>query len=182
MINPAYQDEEVIKTIRQTFKKTGMVHLDNFMDEKSYILLKEKSKKLKFTYKKIPDSFSYSVSSQKNFFESFDFKNYLKRVSDKNIRLTATTIKRFSHRDYTIIKDGQKTSELLFVFFLVDRWEIRWGGNKVMTTKDESYVFPPRANSLLIIKKTPYTKEFLQYINHKAERNHMILIEGSIKD
>ena len=91
-------------------------------------------------------------------------------------------VKRFSHKDYTILHDGKdkiKREKCRFLFFICKKWNFEWGGNKIITGKI-NYVITPLENSLLITKERKNFNSFIQYVNHKARKQNFIVLEGEI--
>ena len=204
MINKIYLDPTVQSQIRKVFQKSKVARIDNFLNNKEYNKIKKLANKLKFSHTKIPDKYSFSVANSKEMQTLFakeitpfiqniakakpghiEIKKSLSRRSgllDAQDRLSNLDIKKFSHRDYTLLHDEEKSKvpkRVEFFFFISPDWNPLHGGNKVYVKKGRSLIFPPKANSLVIVEIDSKTNSFLQYINHKVKKKSFIIIEGN---
>lgn len=157
------------------FKKNKIVKLESFLISKNYIELEKKLTKLKTIHNKIPDKFSFS-SFVKIPNEEQGLLGFLEEVIGK---VKTVEIKKFSHRDYTILHDDLKMEKGRKVyFFICANWKAEFGGNLVFVReKKDNFFVTPLGNSLVLIDKEKDTKEFVQYVNHLAGKNRFIIVE-----
>jgi len=173
MIQGRYLDSEIITEMKTVLDRNGFLRLDDFFyGEISFI------EELNFVRKKVADEYAYSVSEI-----SGDIVDWLKRFL-QSISLGEDwefELQKFSHSDYTLIKDSSNEGgEYLFYYFL-DEWNSEWGGNLFFNSlRGEQMKITPRKNTFLLIKKNSETKAFIQYVTSLAERNSFRIICGKI--
>lgn len=187
LINKNYLDKKSITAIKKEFKNKGVVKLDYFLESKEYNKLKKSVKKIRFFQKKAPDTFSYSTSKSNPDISKLlnikEIKNFIKQIAGDNYNLSNLSIKKFKHRDYSIMHDSGKIEKgLEFIFFLCENWNPMWGGNKVYVKNEKTFLFTPKGNSFILINNKKFSKTFTQYINHLANKNSIILINGELKE
>lgn len=187
MINSIYLDKNNLKEIEREFSKAKMVRLDGFIEENLYEKLKKEVKKSLAHEKKIPDKFSFSSLEisrlTKQILDSEEMNYILENITCEKIKSVKIEARKFSHKDYTLLHDSEESSnsQIEFFLFISESWNPSWGGNKVYLKKGKSFIFPPRGNSLIIVKKDRQTNSFVQYINHLAGNNFETIIEGTCK-
>jgi len=173
MIRESYLDSKVISEMKTFLEENGFLRLDNFSSEENCSI-----ENLDFVQKKIADECSYSVA------EVFgELKEELKRFLEKFDLGTVETIslRRFSHRDYTLIKDGNSEKGYLFFYFVRGEWDGKWGGNLFFNSLEgEQMKIVPKKNSFLLIKRNSETKAFIQYVTNLAGKNSFEIICGRI--
>lgn len=182
-MNSYYLDKENLRMIGKEFEKIGMVRLDGFVEENLYEELKQEVLKEKFIREKTATKFSFSKSKSsllaREIFDSPELKFIVENIIGKKFSNVKLDLRRFSHRDYTLIHDSKlKKNKFEFLFFICENWNSKWGGNKVYVLNGKSYVFPPRGNSFILVENKKDLKGFLQYVNHLCGRNKFYLIEG----
>ena len=183
MINQNYLNKYNLEIIKKQFSKYKMIRLGFFIENKLYKKLKREIQKEKFEKKKIADKFSYSACSSaksiKNIFNSDELKFVIESILNKKINKIKLEIKKFQHGNYTLMHDSNINKDnLKFYLFICNSWNPKWGGNKVYIKKEKSYVFSPNGNSFILIRNEKNSKNFIQYINHQARNNKLIILQG----
>ena len=168
-INSAYLLPKNIIKIKKHMEKRGMVRLEYFLTQESFDKLKKEAQKLDFYRKKQPNQFSYSMSAATANIEM------LKKFSSNFLKIRNWQIKKFQRRDYTLLNDKYKSKNKA-LFFICENWNSKAGGNFIVRKNNSSFVFPPKPNTLLLIKNLEHN--FIQYINHKAKTKSFIIVEG----
>jgi len=184
-MNSFYLTKENLKIISQEFSKSKVVRLDGFIEENLYENLKKETTKNKFKHTKTPDKFSFSESKNSNLtnqiLKSPELEYIIKNITRSGFKIKRLKTKKFTHKDYTIVRDEpNKKKEMGFFFFICESWNPLWGGNKVLIKKNKTLVFPPRGNSFILIQKEKGVKEFIQYVNNLAKNQSITLIEGEL--
>lgn len=167
--------------IKKEFKNKGAVKLDYFIDQRKYKKIEKIIKKLKFKQIKIPDKFSYSTPKSniniKKLLGIGEIKNFIRAITNKNCNLSNLSIKKFKHKDYSIMHDSKKTeNNMEFIFFICKNWNPMWGSNRVCVKNEKTFLFTPKGNSLVFINKKKITKDFTQYVNRFAKKSEIIII------
>lgn len=181
-MNQSYLEKETLERIKKHFSKNKMAKLDFFLAESELKNLTQKTISLKFRKTKIPDRFSFSLANTKNInaalFNIFNLT--IEKITSKRIK--QIQIKKFSHKDYSIIHDetfrGEKSKA---IFFITQNWDLKFGGNLALIKGPQSFIITPQNNSLFIYEKENADKEFIQYINHLSRKNHFFTLEFSLK-
>ncbi|MCA9485657.1 MAG: hypothetical protein KC506_02330 [Nanoarchaeota archaeon] len=178
MINPIYLQKEIIQTLKKELSnsKSNSIVLNKFLTKETYDLLKQKLQKTKFSHKKAPDKFSFS---QGNNFEIKDVSKFLKNLTSK--KFSNFTPKKFSHKDYTLIHDSllPKKQNILAIIFVTKKWNLSNGGNLVSLKKEKTFVYPPKPNTLVLIKQAKKQKSFIQYVNCNAKNKSFYILEAN---
>ena len=181
MINQIYLKEKILEEIKKEFKKNKIIKLENFLESGVYKIVDLEARKINLNHVKIPDKFSFSFGKPpekiKEIFLSGEMKKTIKKLTNKKIN--KIRIKKFSHKDYTLIHDSSKNSKKIKIFFFIcDTWNPDHGGNFVFTKSDrKTFYITPHPNSLCIINKQKEWKDFVQYINHLSQNRQIIVIE-----
>lgn len=183
MINQNYLNKGNLKIIKKEFHKSKMIRLDSLLKKNSYEKLKREIQQEKFVHEKIATKFSYSKCKlptlAREVFDSPELKFIVQNIVGGRLGKINLELKKFKHKDYTIIHDsGIKQNQLEFFFFVCNLWNQKWGGNKIYIKKGKSYIFPPRENSFILIQNQRNAKDFIQYVNHLAKKNYFYIIEG----
>lgn len=185
MISLVYQNKKILEEIKKEFKKYNIIKLESFFNKSFYEALKEESESLKFKHKKVANQFSYSTTSQENkirkLLSSEQFSSFIKFITGKS--LSSLEIKKFGHKDYTLLHDSESQSEGIKAFiFICEKWEPDLGGNFVFTkSTGQTFYITPMENSISIVNKQKDWKEFIQYVNHLSEQREIIVIECELK-
>ncbi len=182
-MNSYYLDKGNLKIIRGNFLEKGMIRLDGFVEENLYERLKREIEKEKFIHEKIATKFSYSACKlpalAREILDSPELRFIVQNIYRKKLGKLNLEVRKFGHRDYTLIHDSiLKKDTLEFIFFVCEQWNPKWGGNKVYVKKEKSYVFPPRGNSFVLVENKKELKGFVQYVNHLSKKNKFTAVEG----
>ena len=189
-ITPDYLSPAVQEAIANSFKMNELksTHLYNFLDQKisNKIKLSLKKARAKIDFRADSNSFSTIPKGKEvsDIFQSKDFKIFLEKVSGKKIKKISIEIKSFSHKNFTIMHDGDNIKEdFHFLYILSTNWNSSAGGNRVYLTKSgegDSFIFPPIDNSLVVVDQDKKTNAFFQYVNHCAGKNRYFVVHGKI--
>ena len=185
MMNSYYLDKKNLEIIGREFSKIKIIRLEGFIEENLYETLKREIGKNKFSHKKVPDKFSFSESKNSKLTNQIlgspELEYIVQNIIKKSVKVSGIKTKKFSHKDYAIIKDEpNKKEELEFFFFICESWNPIWGGNKALIKKEKTFVFPPGGNSFILAQKEKDAKEFTQYVNNLSTNRSFIIIEGKL--
>lgn len=212
-----YFQPEILKQMKTHYKQAGgMIYLPDFLGEKMYGTILEELEKSKGKKEKIADRFSYEVLKHeelKRIFSSPQSLEMLGGVMGTKIKNVEIAIRRYGHRDYSLIHDSEgKCKRVEFTFLLMRKWNTAWGGHKVYICEgEEPRLVPLAGNGLLLIDTensvncTPLCPEFsvqripgkrgptkgilckhkqmnsfVQYVNHYAGKEKLVMVEGFI--
>ena len=187
-INEIYLNKEIIKQVRENFRQSEeIIVLTEFLKKRECEKIKKRARKLSGEKIIIPDKFSYFKICDKEVNEIFNSDEFLKFISGiitKGVKVKETSIRKFGHRDYTLLHDDSNTQEgYEFFFFISDNWSHSFGGCKVYVDtqgKKDSLIFIPENNKFCLIK-CKNRRGFMKYVNHLAEDREIILVEGFVR-
>ena len=118
-------------------------------------------------------------------FNSEEFLDFVERLIGKKIGKAKIKIKKFRHKDYTLLHDEEmkkeKEKRLEFFFFICEDWNFLYGGNKIFVIgekNEKTFVFTPSGNSFSLVNKDKNIKEFVQYVKHFARDREFVIVEG----
>lgn len=176
LINQIYLNDAVLKELKSQFRKNKVLKLDSFLVEEDYLAMKKSLGSSKMIHNKVPDTFSFSSVLRVKDLVSWEFLDFLESVIGT---VTTVEIKTFSHRDYTLLHDDVKrVKEKKAYFFLCDSWDELYGGNIVFVReRNDNFYIAPFGNSLVFVDKEKSTKEFVQYVNHRARKKSFMVVE-----
>jgi len=193
MINKIYTDGNIQYQIKKEFlsKKPGHVVLKGFLDEGEYAKLREEIKNARREHVRVADRYSYGVIESKQvneIFQSKEFKQFISKIINRDIKQISVMIREFAWRDYTLLHDAEdKKEEMRFFFFILPgglEWDYFWGGSRVYHLergKGKSLVFAPSENTLCVIHKRKDDLDFMQYINHYVGDKGVVVVEGTVE-
>ena len=159
--NPAYLDTRVLAQLRETFT------------EKKHLLLNQFAKlptPTKWKHAYIPDAHSYDSAA---FTPPDALTQFIETIVQQKLQLLDSTFLRFGSSDYTILRDGP-AKDVIEVILCLSEWNTEWGGNIIYKTDYEATVIRPQLNALSIVQ-TGKKKCFVQYVNHHAGKNKLVL-------
>lgn len=167
MINPFYEDPEVLRAIRAAWKANGSVALkDVLMHEPQ---LREWRRII------VPDRFSFEGHARIP--EQRMLSAFVARITGK--RPLMDCAKRFSHKDYTVLHDKDIQKPGIVALLFLEEWEEDWGGKIVFMRGGKTLEeFVPRKNTLLIVERKKGTRHFVKYINNHAGKRKLTIISA----
>ena len=185
-INPLYMQKETMEEIKDSFTQSSphIIHLPHFFSLSVYESLLKEMQSAQGTKKKIANRYAYTQINTKEpaFLNSVEFSRWLSTITAKNSKKVEFVVRSFTHRDYTLLHDSETIgARLEFFILLMKKWDTRWGGHTVYVAENkEPLLFPLEGNSLSLIQKEKYRHKFLQYINHHAQKEKLIIIQGTL--
>ncbi|MEK6825896.1 MAG: hypothetical protein AABY00_03860 [Nanoarchaeota archaeon] len=183
-LNPLYTQEETLQQIKESFASStpNILHLPHFLTMQIYESLLKQCASAKEVHKKVADRYSYTELKEipASMLQSAEFISWLSSITGRKIKKISYTLKKFSHCDYTLLHDSETIGERLeFFILLMPNWDSRWGGHTVYVAEEQSPIlFPLEGNSFNLINKEKNRHKFIQYINHYAKKEKMVIIEG----
>lgn len=191
MIEKIYQSAETQKQMHVYLKSAPAesIVLTNIFEKETYEAIQKIIQTGTFTHVKIPDKYSYALLNAEkilelnNILQNPEWASLLEAMIGKKIRSQTLKVKRFAHKDYTLIHDEQiKQHPYEFcIWICTNPWSPEWGGNKIYEKNEQAYTFSPINNTLALMKNNKHDHDFIQYINHTAKQSTYILIEGEIQ-
>ncbi len=185
MITALYQNKSILKKVKQEFEKSNIIKLESFFTPTFYEELKAEVEVLKFKHKKVADKYSFSESPDSGKIASFlqdkEMEFFFDILTGKKI--SEIKVKKFSHKDYTLLHDSAISSEQTkALIFVCEKWPPDLGGNFVFTKSDgKTFYITPMENTISLVKKKKDWKEFVQYINHQSAQRKIFVIEINLK-
>lgn len=185
-LNPAYLDTNTIPKMQEAFKESPLksIRLNHFLNDRSYVKTEISVHKAKAKHAKIADRFSYSdvvIPKQvATFFTSKEFLRLISVITGKKLKRCELSIKKFGHRDYTLLHDSEALKPGLEFFFDINPvWNPAWGGSLVYRdAQEELFRLHPTANALTIVNRKKGMFRFLEYVNVKSGQNVRIVVQG----
>lgn len=188
MINSFYKNKDILEKIKKSYKENNPNHvlLLDFFEKDFYLKLKNKSHSERVKLEKTPNKFSYEELNSNSFEEVVDLRElneFIGKILSRKTKLSNLRIRKFSHKDYTIIHDEQEHSEQeKFILFIPSRevFNLSSGGQKVFQLDGgkENIKFTPKENSLVLIKQGKEDYDFIQYLNNLVGKESLIVVEG----
>jgi hypothetical protein len=187
MVSTIYLDSGLAKQMQESFSSIGAIVLPGFLKEKEYKDILKTLDGVKGRKRRVPDSYSYDLldfSELKKVFEGEDVRKAIENILGKKAGELKVEVKRFGHRDYTLIHDSENVGERFeFFFFLCPEWKAESGGMKVYSSSSEDaepLVFLPEGNSFCLIHRKKDMNSFVKYVNNLAGKKNFVLVEGFI--
>ena len=186
-VNPLYRQRKIQEQMRAHYRAGGnLIYLPDFFTSEAYAVLSRDLQKVKGSHERVADRFSYTPLHFKalwRFFSSREFALWIQTLTGAKVNKVTITIRRYGHRDYRLLHDGEQTgARLEFCFLFLKRWDAHWGGHLSYVDEERKpRLLPLQGNGLLLIDKPRTTGSFVQYINHHAGNNVFVLVEGSIE-
>lgn len=181
MINKVYLDENVLKSMGEFFSENGFLVLSDFFEKECYEQT-ETSLESSGERKIIPDKYSYGELESA---ESEEVHSFIRKIAGEEDLKFKTEVKKFGHRDFTLLHDSETVGERYeFFIFVCDEWDSEWGGMKVYADSSDSdpLVFLPIGNTFCLVRKGEDMGSFIKYINNHAGENKFVLVEGNSED
>ena len=182
LVNDIYLNAAVVKQMKTAFKNTGVLRLDSFFNELKYKAIFDLFDSINGKKKKIADRFSFEEMNAhkiKKMFASKEFISFISSIIGKKFYKIKVEVRRFRHRDYTLVHDFNSRGIEFFMFFSKG-WSDKLGGQLVYRDVDgKSLIFNVRGDSFVLINSRSYRK-FVKYVNHLAGKRSFVLIEGKI--
>eukprot|EP00123_Amoebidium_parasiticum_P022380 comp86257_c0_seq1/m.48466 comp86257_c0_seq1/g.48466 ORF comp86257_c0_seq1/g.48466 comp86257_c0_seq1/m.48466 type:complete len:542 (-) comp86257_c0_seq1:349-1974(-) len=193
-LNPDYLKPEAVTKIGEHFVEQSSVQLQGFIRADRYEALKnglENAHKdpqgdtcVSFQALGPPHQRHYSrgcgasgiVADFAAFLRSSAFWTYLSNVSNLQLARGTLELRKFGHRDYTLLHDSDQTVgvEALDVQYTclvgVSKWDMAWGGfTSYLAGKDELLTVLPEDNTLSLVFRDEETMRFIKYLNHHTQ-------------
>ncbi|MEK6889204.1 MAG: hypothetical protein AABW80_03805 [Nanoarchaeota archaeon] len=186
-LNDRYASEKMYKEMGEHFKanKEKALKLNEFLKEDSYGGLKELLER-DAEKKKIANRFSFEeMGIDKKIeciFADLDFLDFAGAVVGRKIKKGEIKVKRFKHRDYTLLHDSDDVKPgIVFFFFICSGWNGEYGGEKVYLGGKQPLICMPEPNTFYLLKKQEGVREFVRYVNNLAGKNAFIIVEGKLE-
>ena len=173
MINPLYRNKMIIKEMQQEFKRSHVLKLENFYISPEKI--EKKIKKIKFHREYIPTEYSFEKGNILPIDEK-ELKNFLSLFFKKEGKIT---IKKYGHKDYTLLSDKEKKKIGVCIIDFTKGWKKEAGGYTSFIKKNEERVrVYPKYNTCTLIE-TRNKRSFVKYVNCLSKKKRVI-IEGTV--
>ncbi len=188
-LNSPYKEQIIQAEMRKTFVDTtpNKISIPNILSKKIYEELEQSLQSQQPEKMKIPDRYSFSslqaTKETIQLFQSDEVLDLIEHITGKRIKNISLTIKKYTHRDYTLLHEDKNPQEKTEFFLVIapKSWQNAWGGNKIYRdTNGNAVIFTPAPNTLNIIQKSSHDNSFIQYINHLATNQSIIYIEGTL--
>jgi hypothetical protein len=84
----------------------------------------------------------------------------------------------FGHKDYTVVNDqALEKPGTDIIIDLTSTWSSEWGGSVVYVDGSGDFTkIVPEDNKLVLIMRDKKRHRFVQYVNHKAEKNKRVFL------
>ena len=188
-LNALYLDTNNIQKMEQAYVDSvmGSLRLHSFLNDRRFVELEKYVYKSSGKHEKIADRFSYTTlpfpKELEQFFSSPEFLSLLSFITKKKFKTCEISVKKFGHRDYTLLHDSERL-KLGFEFFLDinPMWNPVWGGSLIYRdAKEELFRVPPAANAFTLVNRQKGMHRFVEYVNVKSGNNVRIIVEGKLR-
>lgn len=188
-INPQYLSAETMQQIEKQFSSNPVPHIQlaQFLLPQKAEEIRKALEKIKWQHQYIPHMHSYALGNASgntpinqffSFLDSNGFKVFLGTMLRKEIKTIEKEMLLFQHRDYTLLHDSrQEKDAVLCCFDFTKDWLLGAGGETVVVSKTEPLLFPRLCNALTLVQLKPDIHYFLKYVNAKAEKRKIFLIQ-----
>jgi len=207
IINRNYLPDQTINKIKYSFRDNNdfpSISLINFFDKKIYFFIQKELSHLKLIHQKNPPLYSYSRSHLTKYLNSFfnreDLRNFLAKISERNVKKVDLSYSQFSHKDYMLLhdlvsKEEKDSTRYDLIFDLTPNWNKEWGGTIFYVDRlGNHHPILSYPNTLTLIerkiikrKNNDFSSEdsakltyYLKYINQHAKNKKRLLIMGRI--
>lgn len=185
-INPQYLSAETMQQIEKHLSQQPLpnIQLAQFLLPQKAEEIRKALEKTKWQHQYIPHMHSYALGNDAalnsffSFLNSNGFKVFLGTMLRKEIKTIEKEILLFQHRDYTLLHDSrQEKDAVLCCFDFTKDWPLGAGGETVVVSKTEPLLFPRLFNALTLVHLKPDIHYFLKYVNAKAEKKKMFMVQ-----
>ena len=183
MINEVYLNSDIERQMRESYNDNGFIVISDFLKKGHYNEVKKLVKIFKFRKECAPNLFSYSETREKfDFFAGKKFLEFIGKIVGMRLTKVSCDIRKFTHRDYTLIHDADSinSDRIEFFYFILNKWENDWGGMKYYFSHGEANFFIPLGNALCIVLRKKGTQSFVKYVNNLVGKKEFVIVSGSI--
>ena len=173
MINPIYLNKRIIKEKQQEFKRAYVLKLENFYMYPEKI--EKEIKKIKFQKRYLPTEYSFEEGNKLPIDEK-ELKRFLSLFFKREIKLT---IKRYYHKDYTLLNDKEKKKDGICIIDFTKEWKKEAGGYTSFIKDDNEVIRVYPEYNVCTLIKSKNKKSFVKYINCLSKKKR-VLVEGEI--
>ena len=189
MINDLYLSDTLKEKIKIELQKKEFpsATLFHFLDEETYKKIPAELLRTYFRPEQLLTSHSYATAeippTLKRLFSSSEWLNFLSSVTGTEIRALDLKLYRFGWKDYTLVSnDSLPKLGVDIILNLTEAWNEVFGG--VVRYKDAEGNFislPAPGNVFTIVRASNRIQQFVQYINHHAEKRKRLMVMGKIR-
>ena len=132
------------------------------------------------------DKFNYKIAPLPKelleFLQSQDFLETVSILSGKTPKEVICELRLFEHENYTLLHDEIAQPEgIAFELEFTPIWNEKWGRCTIFARKKKELAcITPTPNTLTLVRQDKNTKSFVKYVNHLAEKNIRIVLQGGI--
>lgn len=165
--------------VKKHFMKEGSVVLEAFLDLDVFEKVKGEFLNGEFVDEVHPILHAFKMTKVSGDGALF-VKEFLKKVlGDVNF---SWDVRSFGWKDYTIINDDVTLDDGYDVYFCLEDWEYSNGARIVYVDGNGGYVyFTPKANTLVLVKRSKNMQKFIEYVNHYAKEKRQYYLVGESK-
>lgn len=184
LITTLYTYPAIVENARLAFKRNGFIMFNDFFTKEEYAKVFSLLKRKRFEHIDEPAKCSFaeveSFPELEGMFKSDKFIDFLRGVSGKKKVEVDISVKRFTHKDFTLLHDDDESETgLKFFFIFADSWEENAGGKTIFMTKKEPLLFPVVGDCLAIVDVKKDMRDFVKYVNHFS-RGSFYKVEGVV--
>lgn len=161
-----------MEDLKKHLDEKYVLQFSNFFSEDFLEIVNDILAKKKFTKEYVPNKYSYSqidLSKNELLIQAFEKLNQL--VGKK---LNSIKIKKFEHRDFTLLEENEKNQ--LILFHDLNDFDSDWGGYHYFQSYSEPlFDVPIEKNNTTIVKKSNDMFYFIKYINSFSKGSRVFL-------
>ena len=183
-INPYYLNKETLHAVKKRLNKEGIVLLENFLREESFVRLKNPEGRFNRVYRPLYHKISVAVYCNPVMQLAINIiTQFVKQITGEEYHQGSVKLFQARVGDYTLLNDHQKSRQgFSLIFDMTSFWNPKWGGQMVVQIKKsgETIILRPQENALLLLK-TKKVRIFLKRINHRAKGRRLFLGQFTIQ-
>ena len=189
MINDIYLSATLNEKIKKELQKKEFpsATLFHFLDEETYTKIQAELLRTYFRPEQLLTSHSYATAelspTLNKLFLSPECKEFISSLLDTAAFKINARLYRFGWKDYTLVSnDSLPKLGVDIILNLTEAWNEDFGG--VVRYKDTEGNFislPAQGNVFTIVRTSDEIQQFVQYINHHAEKRKRLMVMGKIR-
>ncbi len=165
----AYLNEQEIKVIT----------LNNFLHEQEFASIKKNLQESKFDLEFTPTESKYEFKKNELKELETNIKQFIQSLFNKKLSIKTSIIKKIKSGYYTILSDKPEKKKIKVFYYLKKEIPHIAGGYHVFV-KEDSILLHPEENSLTLFL-TDKSKDFIKYVDSRAEKKENIFLELELK-
>lgn len=178
MLNPTYNDKKTLTKIRQQLNADfPSIQLHKILTRAAYAQLRQKLLARTYTHERIADKHSYARTPLRAEHLTAII-TLIENIIERKFKNTELYAYQMRWKDYTLMHD-EKTKECTqFILDFTEDWNESWGGTTIYHDQDY-HIIPPHHNTLIIVKRSKQTQQFIKYLNNHAKERIFIMGEAT---